>query len=192
MKCTFTVIAFSLSVVLVQSCATTDKIISAVKKSTACTPVYGNWCGPGYPSDGNNPRPVDVWDRACRAHDKCYEARGHYSKSCDKEFLSRLRKLQNRYRLPLPSAMQNAESWFTEDNHLKINLGLGDMVAFFNDCTGGEGVAEEVCVTPSRSCSKAHAVYLLLPARGGANCACRFRNGRVAYGTWKPYPNSLP
>jgi len=35
-------------------------------------PVYGNWCGPGYPAKGENPEPVDLIDQACKAHDQSY------------------------------------------------------------------------------------------------------------------------
>lgn len=35
-------------------------------------PVYGNWCGPGYPAKGENPEPVDLIDLACKSHDQSY------------------------------------------------------------------------------------------------------------------------
>lgn len=41
-----------------------------------CLPIYGNWCGEGYPAyldTGFLPEPVDVWDQACMSHDICYD-----------------------------------------------------------------------------------------------------------------------
>lgn len=35
-------------------------------------PVYGNWCGPGYPAAGENPTPIDIVDEACKVHDLGY------------------------------------------------------------------------------------------------------------------------
>lgn len=35
-------------------------------------PVYGNWCGPGFPAMGENPTPTDIVDEACRVHDLKY------------------------------------------------------------------------------------------------------------------------
>ena len=35
-------------------------------------PIYGNWCGLGYPPDGENPAPIDLIDEACKSHDNKY------------------------------------------------------------------------------------------------------------------------
>ena len=35
-------------------------------------PIYGNWCGLGYPPDGENPAPIDLIDEACKLHDNKY------------------------------------------------------------------------------------------------------------------------
>ena len=35
-------------------------------------PIYGNWCGPGYPAAGENPTPIDIVDQACKVHDLGY------------------------------------------------------------------------------------------------------------------------
>jgi hypothetical protein len=35
-------------------------------------PIYGNWCGLGYPAKGENPTPIDLIDEACKSHDNKY------------------------------------------------------------------------------------------------------------------------
>lgn len=44
-------------------------------------PVYGNWCGPGYPAEGENPTPLDIVDAACKEHDIKY---GHCEQEKDR------------------------------------------------------------------------------------------------------------
>ncbi|WNC17762.1 phospholipase A2 family protein [Brevibacillus brevis] len=46
--------------------------------------MYGNWCGPGCSGPG---APIDDIDRCCKRHDRCYERRGYFSCSCDRELL---------------------------------------------------------------------------------------------------------
>ncbi|MED4784631.1 phospholipase [Brevibacillus choshinensis] len=46
--------------------------------------LYGNWCGPGCSGPG---APIDDIDRCCKRHDLCYEKRGYFSCSCDRELL---------------------------------------------------------------------------------------------------------
>ncbi len=54
--------------------------------------VYGNWCGPNYPS---NPAlagpPVDPLDAACMRHDICTAQRGRFNCGCDLGFMTELR-----------------------------------------------------------------------------------------------------
>jgi len=188
----FIAMAFSLMALLASSCATSNNYGSTGNDSTSCTPVYGNWCGPGYPSDGNNPRPVDVWDRACRAHDKCYEARGDKDKGCDEEFLYRLWELHVGHGLPMPTSMRSAQSWFTQDGYVSVYIDWEDLFTLGYDCSGGEGKRGFACATPSASCSKPMAIDYFNPAFG-TDCVCRFPMpmGPVP-GLWTPYPNSLP
>lgn len=42
---------------------------------------YGRWCGPGRSGPGS---PIDILDRQCMNHDKCYGRYGYYSWGCDK------------------------------------------------------------------------------------------------------------
>lgn len=85
---------------------------SAVPKSQFYQPdenleyQYGNFCGAGYPAmlqtlDLNTQReerivaltaidPLDDIDRACKAHDLCYEILGHDNKECDFVLLNML------------------------------------------------------------------------------------------------------
>jgi hypothetical protein len=36
-------------------------------------PIYGNWCGPGFPVKGENPIPIDIIDEQCKQHDLKYD-----------------------------------------------------------------------------------------------------------------------
>lgn len=56
-------------------------------------PYWGNWCGPGYPTDpSTNPVPIDILDTICRTHDKCYGSRGYHKCSCDENMQASLRR----------------------------------------------------------------------------------------------------
>ncbi len=71
-----------------------------------CLPLYGNWCGPGYPATVALP-PVDVFDAACMRHDLC--TNGPFSETlCDRAFVDELHQLaaQTGY---LPRPLQWAE-----------------------------------------------------------------------------------
>ena len=117
----------------------------------SCAPVYGNWCGENYPTEGYDPRPVDSWDRACRAHDRCYES-GASKKSCDREFLSDLQRLsQSRI---APQSMVNADSWFRDDGWFSgFQSASSAMWAASADCEGGDGVrAQFFCQTGVGAC----------------------------------------
>jgi len=45
---------------------------SNINAATLEFPVYGNWCGPGYPAKGENPVPIDIVDKVCKSHDVKY------------------------------------------------------------------------------------------------------------------------
>lgn len=70
-----------------------DKV---TETATSGVPIYGNWCGPGRPPKGKNPPAIDTLDRGCRAHDKCYDKRGYHKCSCDREFLSYIKRNRNK------------------------------------------------------------------------------------------------
>ncbi len=62
-------------------------------------PIYGNWCGPDYPSNIYNAAgPIDQIDAACMRHDFCYAAAGDFNCGCDITFLNELRN--GRYPTP--------------------------------------------------------------------------------------------
>ena len=130
------------SLALLTACGTTS---GGEAGDDSCSPVYGNWCGKNYPLTGYDPRAVDVWDRACRTHDRCYEDKGFGSKRCDREFVSRLRTLW-RGGYPVPHQMGNADSWFVEDGWLNIFVSVRDLGHYwFADCKGGDGEAMMFC-----------------------------------------------
>lgn len=59
--------------------------------SDVSIPVYGNYCGPGYPSNGGQSRPaIDAVDRVCKAHDACYEAHGMHDCGCDRALIAKM------------------------------------------------------------------------------------------------------
>ena len=74
-------------------------------------PVYGCWCGENQPKTGQDPTPIDRWDRACRRHDLCYDRRGRNSRSCDRRLV---RDIESIYRREgyIPGQMQAAHSYF--------------------------------------------------------------------------------
>jgi hypothetical protein len=50
-------------------------------------PIYGNWCGPGH---GGSGPPLDPVDRVCCLHDRCYDDRGYFDCSCDRDLIGRM------------------------------------------------------------------------------------------------------
>lgn len=44
---------------------------------------YGNYCGPG----NNGKDPIDILDKQCYKHDKCYAKNGQWDTSCDIKFV---------------------------------------------------------------------------------------------------------
>ncbi len=123
-------------------------------KTVTCQPIYGNWCGKGYPADDymDSARPVDVWDRACRTHDRCYDrAKGADSAidKCDRELVQELSGIARRG-VPVPRQMSNAYNFF-HDNlpYRQVWVSVSDLFDARNlDCRGTEGRAAEFCQCP--------------------------------------------
>jgi len=107
-------IVLAMSAIFLASCAPSLYKVGEKK----CGPVYGNWCGENYPLAGFNPPAVDNWDRACRAHDHCYES-GEPKKSCDKAFVSEVERLAEEQMVP--QEMMNAHAWFREGSMFKTD-----------------------------------------------------------------------
>jgi hypothetical protein len=61
-------------------------------------PIWGNWCGPGYPKPGENPKPVDALDVACKAHDLCYAKSGYSACACDQQLVKTVERLIAKHR----------------------------------------------------------------------------------------------
>lgn len=54
----------------------------AARNARLSFPIWGNWCGPGH----SGPQaPVDILDAQCKKHDLCYDRKGYFSCSCDRE-----------------------------------------------------------------------------------------------------------
>jgi hypothetical protein len=70
-----------------------------------CMPLYGNWCGPGHPSEGSPP-PIDAFDAACMHHDLC--TAGPQDALCDQIFVGEVRTLAVQFGY-LPRPLQWAE-----------------------------------------------------------------------------------
>ncbi len=125
-----------------------------------CAPVYGSWCGEGYPNVGD-PDPVDSWDDACRSHDLCYEEAGDNKReklACDDEFIEELDDLAN-YDFPIPVEMRNARSWFAKRNtgQLYIWVPAKDMAwSMAADCDGSDGRAAKFCDVGNFYCEMAY------------------------------------
>ena len=55
-------------------------------------PIYGNYCGPGYPKSQNTAGdPIDDLDKSCKIHDECYAKMGYFNKNCDLELIQDLK-----------------------------------------------------------------------------------------------------
>ena len=77
-----------IGVFLLGGCAQVARVQSVLGGGV---PLYGNWCGPGHPSDSTNALPpIDFVDTACKNHDLCYEERGYFNCSCDLTFQEEL------------------------------------------------------------------------------------------------------
>ncbi len=92
------VYAYGLSQLDSRQSTYTGRVNATAKKGKAF-PVYGNWCGKGYPPKGKNPTPIDLLDAGCKSHDKCYG--GHNNKdyhkcSCDRNFLKYIQRNYSR------------------------------------------------------------------------------------------------
>jgi hypothetical protein len=144
-------------------------------------PVYGSWCGKGYPSEGYSPTAVDSWDEACEEHDECYgyaEGDPAALRACDDEFLDELEDLNDGR--PVPQEMRNAFSWFSKGHTGQLFVWVpaqDEIWALAADCDGSDG-------EPARFC-EAGDVYCELPrsARLGTGCYCQSPyTGLAAYG----------
>lgn len=137
---------FVMSLIVLASCSNTQQLknIEGGESKVTCQPIYGNWCGKGYPAyevTGFKPRPVDVWDAACKQHDLCYEKYGERGEArCDMKFSSQLERLDSRG-VPAPHELINAYNYFKESKpYRQFNITLGDVWdANTMSCRGDEG-----------------------------------------------------
>lgn len=133
-----------------------------------CAPVYGSWCGENYPNNGANPYPVDDWDNACRAHDKCYDS-GQSKQSCDADFIYRLEFLS--YNQLAPQDMYNAYDYFKKDGYVSgwFNL-AGEFSDALKECDGSDGKPSMfLCQTQMGACPLNPNSG---PGRAGMACNC--------------------
>lgn len=94
-------------------------------------PLYGKWCGPGYPPPERMDTavtrpPIDALDSACMKHDLCLQAHGNrMACRCNDELMLRVKYLQ--YHAPdmndeARSTMFLIRSWFTSAPCTEIDL----------------------------------------------------------------------
>ena len=113
--------------------------IASTIRVAKCGPVYGNWCGEGYPTSGNDPDPVDEWDELCRDHDHCYDD-GTDKEECDVHLVRNLESLSRERLAPL--RMHNAHTLFHPGSQIFAWFDIRHQAwALFADCKGGDGVA---------------------------------------------------
>lgn len=60
----------------------------AISIQPALPCIYGRWCGPGCSGPG---APINDVDDCCRQHDFCYDRKGYFSCSCNRDLLNCLR-----------------------------------------------------------------------------------------------------
>ncbi|WP_197059361.1 hypothetical protein [Cryobacterium sp. MLB-32] len=63
----------------------------ATMTTMAGVPIWGNWCGPGHGGGAA----IDVLDSICQTHDRCYDDRGYFACSCDREIVADIRNSIN-------------------------------------------------------------------------------------------------
>jgi hypothetical protein len=137
---------------IVCGCSAKQKIINNNGNSVTveCQPVYGNWCGKGYPAyevTGYMPEPVDVWDNVCKEHDLCYDNNAGGSKSyCDTALANSLERFDQRG-IPAPHQIINAYNYFKENKPFRqFNVSFRDLWnASTISCKGGEGLPTIFC-----------------------------------------------
>ena len=145
-----TVIFVITSVIMIAGCTTTVPDRDGVPVKVKCQPIYGNWCGKGYPAykvTGYVPTPVDVWDRACMIHDFCYDEYGDTGREiCDIQFSRRLEGLDLQG-IPAPHQMINAYNYFKRNKPFRhFTVTLEDLFAAITlPCQGGEGLPTLFC-----------------------------------------------
>ena len=148
------------TLVVVSGCASNKMLVTnsdGDQVSVKCQPIYGNWCGKGYPAyniTGFKPKPVDVWDEACMQHDFCY---GKYDKEkkevkrigeeiCDREFSQTLEDLDTQG-IPAPHQIINAYNYFKENKpYRQIYISWEDIWNVNTlSCEGNEGKPTLFC-----------------------------------------------
>lgn len=161
---------------LFTACSNTQTLINSEGEpiKVSCQPVYGKWCGKGYPAyevTGVQPYPVDQWDNACRNHDLCYDRHGEAGEEhCDRLFARELESIRASG-VPVPRAIINAYNVFKEDLRFRsVNITIKDLWDASNlSCDGSEGRPALFCDTGMGpyNCEMASGVV-----REGSNCFC--------------------
>jgi len=170
-----------LLLVLIAACTRTETITLDGQGSVdvECLPVYGNWCGQGYPAyevTGNFPVPVDVWDDACKAHDLCYDKYGDGGKRlCDSILSDEIDRLYDKG-YPVPHAMSAAYLFFKRDfRYNQVWISADDFRKPMEySCKGGDGKAALFCdVGKGRDDCQADTTYFLETGE----CFCDYSKG---------------
>ncbi len=145
-------ILLSIVFMLISSCTRTESLVldKGEAVEVECLPIYGNWCGEGYPAyeaTGHQPDVVDVWDSACKSHDLCYDKYGDGGKRyCDGLFSDEIDSLyQKGY--PIPHAISAAYALFTRKfKYDQIWISKADFEKPLDySCRGGDGKAALFC-----------------------------------------------
>jgi hypothetical protein len=149
------ILLFTILTFLIINCSHTQTLITPCGKEVKvkCQPVYGNWCGKGYPAyevTDYMPEPVDVWDEACKEHDLCYDKHGNYrnttEKECD-ELLTQKFELLDLQGIPAPHQIINAYNYFKKNKpYRNMVISSKDLwIANTISCKGNEGIPTVFC-----------------------------------------------
>jgi hypothetical protein len=60
-----------------------EHTVATIQPALPC--IYGRWCGPGCSGPGS---PINDVDACCKVHDECYDRKGYFACSCDRELLA--------------------------------------------------------------------------------------------------------
>lgn len=173
-----------IAVAAITSCSSNDyneRKTSNTHESTSkelSLKIYGNWCGPNHPirKQGiEDPYVVDYVDRACKAHDICYERKGYFNCDCDTALVGSISSMESEVRKfrgsPSSASLYGSESLASAASQIYYSLPL---------CTGGN-FAIKAAISPfllyrtgAGIIGGAAAEVLTLPLKGIWWMACPF------------------
>ncbi len=87
-----------------------DYAVDFEEKDSRYNPFrYGKWCGLGRSGPG---APIDILDRACMHHDKCYGRHGYFKCFCDENLINEANRIYYRLNKEQKDFTNGMLAWF--------------------------------------------------------------------------------